>query len=156
MHVVMLALCLSLGSSATLASERTVQTRSVDGSFEEVFDSLRDAVINEGFVVDYVGHVDKMLERTAGAASKNSSPYLHALSIQFCSSSLTHEAVSVDAGNLGICPLVAFVFETRANPGKITVGYQVPELTVSKGSDAVAIKTNTLLSKVIEAATSGT
>lgn len=101
------------------------------GSFEDVFQDLKDAVINRGLVIDYVGHVDKMLERTSAAAgsvtsSGSKTPYLNAKYIQFCSAKLTHSSVSANPFNLSICPYVVFVFEAKSDPGKIIIGYRRP------------------------------
>jgi len=143
---------LSLGPVASLASDAGDHIKTVDGSFEEVFQNMQDAVINTGLVIDYVGHVNKMLERTSGVAGEGKSPYLSARYFQFCSSTLTHDAVSADVKNLAMCPYVIFAYETQARPGKISVGYREPVLTSSVKSKTIAAKVRTLLQKIIDAA----
>ena len=101
------------------------------GVFEDVLQDLKDAIINRGLVIDYIGHVDKMLERTSTAAGSvteggSKTPYLNAKYLQFCSAKLTHASVSANAFNLSICPYVVFVFEAKTDPGKIIVGYRRP------------------------------
>lgn len=68
------------------------------GVFSEVIQDLQDAIINRGFVVDFVGHVDTMLNRTSDASKSvtetgSRSPFLNAKYVQFCSAKLTLEAV---------------------------------------------------------------
>ncbi len=133
---------------------------SAKGSFEDVLFDLKDAVVNRGLVIDYTGHVDKMLERTAKAAGSitsagSKSPYLNAKYIQFCSAKLTHQAVSANPFNLAICPYVVFIFETRAEPGKIVVGYRRPMPGPSKRSKEALAKIDKLLDDIAREATGG-
>jgi hypothetical protein len=132
---------------------------SVKGAFDDVFLDLRDAIINRGLQIDYTGHVDQMLERTskaAGSVTENGvkSPYLHAKYIQFCSAKLTHESVSANPYNLAICPYVIFIFEARAEPGTIVVGYREPQAGPSKLSKAAFAKVAKLLNDIMTEATS--
>ncbi len=149
-----LAFCLSLFPQISSASDQGTQIKTVEGSYEEVFQTMQDAVIDRGLVIDYVGHVDKMLERTAAAVGKEGSPYLHARYLQFCSAPLTHEAVSENLSNLFVCPLVVFAFETKAAPGKISIGFRELRTSTSNGLRADASKLNALLQSVIDSAVS--
>ena len=65
---IMLAAALSVASSTVFAGGPGDTIKTVKGDFDEVFGDLQDAVINRGLVIDYVGDVGKMLERTADAA----------------------------------------------------------------------------------------
>ena len=132
---------------------------STKGTFSEVFQDVTDAIVNRGFVIDFTGHVDKMLERTSGVAgsvtkSGEKSPYLHAKYVQFCSAKLTHESVSANPYNLAICPYVVFAFESRAKPGTIVVGYRKPQAGPSKLSRAAFAKITKLLADIASEATS--
>lgn len=132
---------------------------STKAAFDEVFQDLKDAIINRGFVIDFTGHVDTMLERTSGVAgsvtkSGEKSPYLHAKYVQFCSAKLTHESVSANPYNLAICPYVVFIFESRAKPGTIVVGYRKPQAGPSKLSRAAFAKITKLLADIATEATS--
>lgn len=125
-----------------------------DAPFEEVFQDLQDAVINHGLVIDYVGHINEMLARTADVAADDdatdNTPYLNAKFLQFCSATLTHEAVRADPHNLATCPYVVFAFETNDRPGRITVGYRNPELGVPGPTRFVMEKVTRLLEEVVE------
>lgn len=149
---VLLALCISFRPDVAFSASSGDRTTVISGSFDDVFRNLQDAVINLGLVIDYVGHVDRMLERTAEAAGKSQSPYLNARYFQFCSAPLTHEAVSIDASNLRVCPLLVFAFETKVKPGEILVGYSEPSLGSSDESRALATRIKALLRQVIDAA----
>ena len=115
----------------------------VNASFEDVFSELQDVVINKGLVIDLVGHVDKMIERTAEATGSvtetgSKSPYLNAKYVLFCSAKLTQRAISASPENLGICPYVIFAYETKAQPGVIHVGYRLPIFGPSRTSKKIS------------------
>ncbi len=47
--------------------------KTVEADFEDVLTDLQDTIINKGLVIDYVGNVDNMLERTAKAVGSSMS-----------------------------------------------------------------------------------
>ena len=129
------------------------------GAFEDVLQDVKDAIINRGLLIDYTGHIDKMLERTSEAAGSVTStgarsPYKNAKYMHFCSAKLTHEAISANPYNLSICPYVVFLFETNAQPGKIVVGYRRPIPGPSVRSQKALAKIDALLESIVKEATS--
>ncbi len=129
-------------------------------SFDEIFAELQDVIINEGLVIDFVGHVDNMLLRTSEAAasvtpSGQKSPYLNAKYLQFCSANLTHKAISADPHNLAICPYVFFIYETHSNPGNVTVGFRPPLFGPSKRSGKIKAQVIEFLQGIIDKTISG-
>lgn len=152
---VMLAAAISISSSTVLAGEPGDTIKTITGDFDEVFTDLQDAVVNRGLVIDYVGDVGKMLERTADAAMGPDAkpPYLHARYLQFCSAVVTHGAVNADVRNLAMCPFVVFAYEARAEPGKVSVGYRQVELSPSSASQSEQTKVQSLLQAVVNEAT---
>ena len=57
----------ALASSAGIAAELGYKVVSKAAKYEDIRDNLKDAIINRGFVIDYVGQFNQMLERTAEA-----------------------------------------------------------------------------------------
>ena len=134
-------------------------TKTVSANFEDLFAELQDVIINEGLVIDFVGNVDDMLLRTSSAAesvtpSGQKSPYLHAKYLQFCSSRLTHMAVSADPHNLVICPYIFFIYEAHADPGKITLGFRPPVFGPSKRSAKIGAEILEFMHGIIDKAIS--
>lgn len=126
--------------------------------FAEVRDDVKDAIVQRGFVIDYVGHFNQMLERTAEATGSVTplgakSPYRNAEYIQFCPSKLTHEAVSATPFAIANCPIVLFVYEVAYEPGKINVGYRLPAATPSKVLKEVNARIVALLDGIAKEAT---
>lgn len=153
-----LALLVGLGSAALAQDALGYRTYTKAGKFENIRDDAKDAIINRGFVIDYVGHFNQMLERTADVAgrpdgSKAASPYLNAEYMQFCPSKLTHEAVSATPFSIANCPIAIFVYELRVEPGKIVVGYRQPVGSPSKRVKEVNAKLSALLDGIAKEAT---
>ncbi len=154
-HYVGLLVALLFSPLTAMSAEPGNNIKIVEADFAQVFQDLQDEVINKGLVIDYIGHVDTMLERTSEASGASESPYLHAKYFQFCSSALTHEAVAADSQNLAMCPYLVFAYETKAKTGNVSVGFRDPTLTSSEKSQAVAAKIRNLLQGIVEASTSG-
>ncbi len=146
-----LAAAIFAAPATVLGGEPAKTIKTVTGDFDDVFADLQDAVINRGLVIDYVGDVGKMLERTADAAkgSDTKAPYLNARYLQFCSAVLTHEAVGADVHNLAMCPYVVFAYQTRAEAGEISVGYRQITLAPAAPSQAAQAKVHDLLQAVV-------
>ena len=134
---VALALAMLWAGSAACAAEGPVpRVYDVEATYEDVRSDLENAIINRGFMIDHVGQLNAMLERTAdvvadGLPKGAASPYKSAEYFQFCPVKLTHEAVRASPLAIANCPVSIFVFETAAEPGKIRVGYRFPPATTS-------------------------
>ena len=128
------------------------------GSFDDVAENVKDAIVNRGFVVDYVGYFNKMLERTAEATGTvtqagSKSPYKNAQYVQFCPAKLTHEAVNVSPFGIANCPIAVFVYETTYEAGKIQVGFRLPVSSPSKRVREINQQLVTLLQEIATEAT---
>ncbi len=124
------------------------------GDFAEVRDDLNSAIVNRGYVVDYVGKFNKMLERTSEAVGSVTqtgakSPYREAEFLQFCAAKITHEAISANPQNIVNCPYVVYVYELTSKPGLIHVGYRTPVAGPSKISRKTVTAIDELLNEII-------
>lgn len=129
-----------------------------EAAFLDVFQDLQDAIVNRGLIVDYVGHIDQMLERTSKASGSvtetgSRSPYLAAKYVQFCSAKLTHESVSANPYNIAVCPYVIFAFEPKDKPGHVVVGYRRPVPGPSKLTKKAFAKIEELLLSIVKEVT---
>ena len=57
-----------------MSAEPGDNIKTVEANFAQVFQDLQDEVVNKGLVIDYIGHVDTMLERTSEASGVEKSP----------------------------------------------------------------------------------
>jgi hypothetical protein len=151
-------LAILIASGANAADGLGYKVVSKKAVFEDVLDNVKEAIINRGYVIDYVGHFNAMLERTAEATSSvteagRKSPYRNAQYLQFCPSKLTHEAVSASLFSIANCPIAIFVFEAAYEPGKISVGFRLPVASPSKRVNDVNAKLTALLTSIAADAT---
>ncbi len=129
--------------------------KKIDAEFSDVFSELQDVVINNGLVVDLVGHVDKMLMRTAEASGSvteegSKSPYINAKYVLFCSAKFTQKAISASVENLGICPYIVFAYETKAEPGITRIGYRQPIVGKSRTSKRISAEITEFLQSILD------
>lgn len=129
--------------------------RKIPASFEDVFNELQDVIINKGLVIDLVGDVGTMIERTAEVAKSiteegSKSPYIAAKYVLFCSAKLTQKAVSASSENMGICPYIVFVYETKAEPGMTHIGYRQPILGPSRRSKKISMEIIAFLQSILD------
>lgn len=152
-----LAMAILYPGAALAESGPGYKTYSKKGTYEEVRDDLKDAVINAGYVIDYVGHFNKMLNRTSETVGSVSlegkkSPYKNAQYLQFCAAKLTHEAISADPRNIANCPYIVFAYELHYEPGIIHVGYRKPAPGATRTSKRVNAKIEALLDGIVKSA----
>jgi len=146
-------LAMLLAGSALAEAGLGYKAFSKSGAYDDVRADLEDAIVNRGYVIDFVGQFNQMLERTSQVAESVTalgakSPYKKAEYLQFCAAKLAHEAVSANPGNIANCPYVLFVYELANNPGKIHVGYRLPPSGPSRATKAINAKIEKLLNDI--------
>lgn len=119
------------------------------GKFADVRDDVKNAIINRGYVIDYSGQFNSMLERTSEAVGGAKSPYANAEFMQFCAAKLTHGAIAASPENIVNCPYVVYVYETVAKPGVVHMGYRQPISGGSDASRAAVAKIEALLGEIV-------
>lgn len=120
----------------------------VEGAFEDVRFDLENAIVNRGFVIDYVSHIGDMLERTSEDVGGEKQIFADAQSMLFCSANVSRKAMEADAVNIAYCPYSVFVYELPDQPGMITVGYRNLAETGSEASKAAIANVNELLDEL--------
>lgn len=152
---VIAGLCLA---PVALAADLGDKTFTKSGNFEDVKENLTDAIVKRGFVIDYVGMLNAMLQRTAkdtGTVTPggNASPFKNAQFVQFCPAQLTHEAVNASPLAIANCPIAFFIYELAYEPGKIHLGYRMPVPTSSKRVGEINDKIAALMQEIAQEAT---
>ena len=152
MLAVFLALIITPAQADGIRGFQAYETR---GTFSDVLADLKDAIIDRGLVIDYTGYLNNMLKRTSetvGSVTETGSktPYVDAQFMQFCSAKLSHEVISANPQNIAICPYVVFIYELKADPGSIHVGYRRPITGPSKRSRKAFAKIDALLADIVK------
>lgn len=122
---------------------------SAEEDFADVRDNLELAIIDQGLVINNVMHIGEMLART-GADLGYKQLYLQADSLSFCSARLSYLMMQIDPRNIAVCPYTISVYVTVAEPEKVYVSYQIPDL--SGDGDEFAAKITQLLDTIARAA----
>jgi uncharacterized protein (DUF302 family) len=84
---------------------------------------LESAITDEGLVINAVGNIATMLERT-GADLGGEKLYLHGESLEFCSAVYSRRMMEADPHSIVFCPYVIAIYELAAEPDTIYIGYQ--------------------------------
>lgn len=132
--------------SVPAAAEDLLTIRETKSSFEDVVADLKDAIVNRGFVVEYHGHVSDMLARTANDVGAGKALYRNAEFMQFCSATVSRNAMEADLENIGYCPYVLFAYEAEGALGTIRLGFR--RLPEGEGRNEV----NALLQDIVDEA----
>lgn len=115
------------------------------GDYDTVRAFLFAEIEGRGLVINRVGDVNAMLGRTAGAVGATTTAFLNAEAVLFCKADLSHNITHADPRNVVLCPYAIVIYETRAEPGVIKLGYR------STGETFVAVRViNRLLEEIIE------
>jgi len=111
---------------AHMADPHPIVSYSKRAKFDDVRDDLKLAIEAKGLVIDYHSFVNRMLERTGRDVGSARKLYVDAQAFVFCSAALSRKTMEADAANAALCPYSIMVYETVAEPGKITVSYRRP------------------------------
>jgi len=98
---------------------------SVNAEFDDVAESLVEAIEARGMVISYVSQADSMLARTA-ATIGGRVVYSDAKVLLFCKANLAHRLVEENPHHLVLCPYAMSVYGLAAEPAKIYVGIRAP------------------------------
>ena len=115
------------------------------GEFADVRQDLVDAIIGQGYVIDYNGRPSAMLKRTRKDVG-GKPLYLEAEYMVFCSAVLSRKTMESDIRNVSYCPHILTVYETNQNPGTINISYR--KLTSSGNQDSSLLAVENMLDEI--------
>lgn len=140
------------------APETVIETEervvySIEGEFDFYFEMVQDAIASEGLVINNMGYIADMLDRTAGH-EKGEGIYLNGMSVDFCSATYSRATMEADPHNIAFCPYVIAVYELSDEPGTVYMGYQrVPEIGDADSEEALR-DVNALVERIVQNALS--
>lgn len=123
-RLLIVVMLVSLGiSGGVVAGEPGVKVYQTRGVFADVRQNLIDAIIDQGYVIDFNGRVGDMLKRTRAdvggkALFKNAEYFV------FCSATLSRATMEDSLQNIGFCPYSVTVYEAADDAGKVSVAYR--------------------------------
>lgn len=123
-----------------MANPNPVVMYSKAGKFEDVFEDAKLAIEAKGLVVDYVSHVNAMLERTGKDVGSAKKLYADARALVFCSAQLSRKTMEADPANVAQCPYSITVYATAQQPGTVHVAYRRPLRSGGSAASRAALK----------------
>ncbi len=144
---VMLALMPGLAAAA----ENYVAIYKTQGSYADVRDFVRIGIESEGLVINSVGHIADMLERTGKDVGSTRQVYEGGEQFEFCSSTLSRAMMEADPHAIALCPFIISVYKM---PGDKTVyvSYRKPAQTRNPKLRKVLVDIEKLQVKIIKGA----
>ena len=146
----MLAL-LAFASSLTHAAENYVVVYKAEGKYEDVRDFIRMGIESEGLVINNVGHIADMLERTGKDVGATKHVYDGGEQFEFCSSTLSRAMMEVDPHAIALCPFIISVYQMPGDKN-IYVSYRKPVYTKNLKLKKVLADIEKLQVKIIKGA----
>ena len=104
---------------------------SVESEFDDVKDSVVEAIEARGMVISYVSHAESMLARTASALD-GKVVYSDAEVLLFCKANLAHRLVEANPHNLVLCPYAMSVYALHDESSRIYVAIRAPQAEVAE------------------------
>lgn len=146
----LLALLAFMAGTAIAAENYTVIFKA-KGSYEEVRDFIRMGIESEGLVINNVGHIADMLERTGKDLGATKKVYEYGEQFEFCSATLSRTMMEADPHAIVLCPFIISVYQM---PGDKTVylSYRKPAYTKNPKLKKALAEIEKLQIKIIKGA----
>jgi uncharacterized protein (DUF302 family) len=144
-NIAVLSVALICSPFAIAGETLNLKIYETQGEYEDVRQDLVDAIIGQGYVIDYNGHPSEMLKRTRKDVG-GKPLYSEAEYLVFCSAVLSRKAMESDIRNVGYCPYILTVYETNRNPGTIYVSYR--KLTSTSNMDSSLLAVENMLDEI--------
>ncbi len=130
-----------LSSTVSAEEYKNLKIYQKKAEFADVRQDLVDAIINQGYVIDYTGRPSEMLKRTRKDVG-GQPLYQEAEYMVFCSAVLSRKTMESDIRNVGYCPYILTVYETDLNPGTTYISYR--KLTTNNNDESLKAVENML------------
>jgi len=98
--------------------------KSVNGNFEDVWESLKFALNQRGLVISSVSHVGEMLDRTGKALGRTKKIYGHAMVMGFCSAVISRDMLEENPHLIAFCPYQIAVYTLPGQPNRVYLSYR--------------------------------
>ncbi|MFN4264031.1 MAG: DUF302 domain-containing protein [Thioalkalivibrionaceae bacterium] len=124
---------------------------SIEGEWSLYRELVEDAITQQGMVINTVGHIASMLERT-GAAVGGEPIYRHGEALEFCSAVYSRRMMEADPHAIVFCPYVIAVYELQSEPGTVYIGYQKTPVVGDEATQSALNEVNALIERVVQGA----
>jgi uncharacterized protein (DUF302 family) len=151
MRAGLIAAALAMLLASVVAPEaEEVRSYAKAADYEDVKFELTHAIASRGFSVDFNGQLGKMLERTGPDVGSTKQIYARAEFFAFCSAVFSRRMMEADAGNIGFCPFVIFMYESADKPGETVAGYRRPSPRGNEASQKALAEIDAMLDAIVK------
>jgi len=151
---ILATLALLLALPAAQAQELVLDTDerriySITGEFDFYREMVEFAITDEAMVINAVGRIAEMLDRTGTDLGIGERVYLNGESLEFCSALLSRRMMEADPHSIVFCPYVIAIYELVDEPGTVYVGYQRVPLVGDEATRKALQDVEDLLDRVV-------
>ena len=113
----------------TVATTKANEPKSViitkaGSSFEDINESVRMAIADEGMIVSGTLHISDMLNRTGKDIGFDKNIFKKSEAVEFCSALISHKMAVAHPSNVSMCPFTIAIYELNDEPGVVYLSYR--------------------------------
>ena len=119
-------LFIAASSHAEADRDAYMKLYTIEGSYQNVRDDLQMAIIGRGIKINNVAHIGEMLHRTGKDLGAGKEIFAHAEAFEFCSATVSRQAMEADPHNIVFCPYVIAVYSLPNETDKTYISFRRP------------------------------
>lgn len=135
------------------AGEAPVKTVRVNGDFEDIRDSVRQAIEGKGINIAHTLPASDMLNRTGKDFGIEKNVFLQAETVEFCSARISHRLVQANPENILLCPFTISVYVLADDPDHVYLSWRRPFFPSDPESQAAVQQMTELIEAIIREVT---
>ena len=128
------------------------KTYVIEGEFEFYREMLEAAIGDQGMVVNFIGRIGEMLDRTGADMGITDPIYENAEALEFCSAVYSRQMMAADPHSIVYCPYVIAIYELAGAPGTVYIGYQRMPSATDPATQQALSAVEALLDRIVNAA----
>jgi uncharacterized protein (DUF302 family) len=121
------------------ADEAPVKTVGVTANFEDILESVRQAIEGKGINIAHTLPASDMLNRTGKDFGIEKNVFLKAETVEFCSARISHRLAQANHENILLCPFTISVYVLTDDPDHVYLSWRRP-FPVSDTESRAAVK----------------
>ena len=135
------------------AGEAPVKSVRVKGDFEDIRDSVRQAIEGKGINIAHTLPASDMLNRTGKDFGIEKNVFLQAETVEFCSARISHRLVQANPENILLCPFTISVYVLADDPDHVYLSWRRPFFPSDPESQAAVQQMVELIEAIIREVT---
>ena len=135
------------------AEKAPVETVRVSGDFEDIRDSVRQAIEGKGINIAHTLPAGDMLNRTGKDFGIEKNVFLQAETVEFCSARISHRLAQANPENILLCPFTISIYVLSDDPEHVYLSWRRPFSFGDKESQAAVQDMVKLIETIVRDAT---